>query len=74
MMGEIAGLFDRCLRLLMKVGDLVSMPGCLGFGTPTGIIIETNRGRPNRVQVYWFREAEASWEPKKWLEVASASR
>jgi len=46
-----------------------------------GIVLRTkpdgiNRGTPRlaRVKVYWVEEAEASWEPIKWLEVISASR
>jgi hypothetical protein len=78
-MGELVGLFDHCSRLLMKVGDLVTMPGSIE--PITGIVLLADgtgvvRGtvRPNRVQVYWIEDGEASWEPKKWLEVISASR
>ena len=63
----------------MQVGDLVHMPGSIE--PATGIVLRTkpdgiNRGTPRlgRVQVYWIEDAEASWEPKKWLEVVSASR
>ena len=63
----------------MKVGDLVKMPGSIE--PITGIVLRADgtgvvRGtvRPNRVQVYWIEDGEASWEPKKWLEVISASR
>ena len=61
----------------MQVGDLVRMRG----GLPaTGIVLRTkpdgiNRGTPHiRVKVCWIEDAEVSWEPKKWLEVVSASR
>ena len=62
----------------MKVGDLVIMPGSIE--PVTGIILRMKsndwRGRPERtrVEVYWIEDAEASWEPKKWLEVISESR
>jgi hypothetical protein len=63
----------------MKVGDLVKMPGSIE--PITGIVLRTDdtgvvRGtvRPNRAQVYWLEDGEASWEPKKWLEVINASR
>jgi len=63
----------------VQVGDLVHMPGSIE--PATGIVLRTkpdgiNRGTPRlaRVQVYWIEDAEASWEPKKWLEVVSASR
>ena len=62
----------------MQVGDLVIMPGA--FEKATGIILRTkpdgiNRGTPRleRVKVYWIEDAEASWEPKKWLEVINAA-
>ena len=55
----------------MKVGDLVKMPGSIE--PITGIIIQTNWGRPNRVQVYWIEDGEASWEPMRWLEVINPS-
>ena len=69
----------------MKVGDLVTMPGSCyrdENGSPaTGIILRTkpdgiNRGTPRltRVRVYWIEDAEASWEPVKWLEVVSENR
>jgi len=61
----------------MKVGDLVKMIDT-AF---TGIIMQADgkgvvRGtvRPKRVKVFWIEDGEASWEPKKWLEVVSASR
>ena len=59
----------------MQVGDLVHMPGSIE--PATGIILRTKsdgdkHGR--RVQIYWIQDAEASWEPKKWLEVISESR
>ena len=60
----------------MKVGDLVTMPGTI-YST-TGIVL---RKKPDgekhglgRVEVYWIEDAEASWEPKKWLEVISEGR
>ena len=58
----------------MKVGDLVTMQVTVDYKNPTGIVIQTNWGRPNRVQVYWIEDEEASWEPKKWLEVISENR
>jgi hypothetical protein len=69
----------------MKVGDLVIMPGSCyrdkSDHPATGIILRTkpdgiNRGTPRlmRVKVYWVEDAEATWEPLKWLEVISESR
>ncbi len=67
----------------MKVGDLVTMPGCTLTGTEgdpevIGVVIRTkpdgiNRGTPSlpRVHIWWIQDAEASWEPAKWLEVIS---
>ena len=62
----------------MKVGDLVHMPGSIA--DTKGIVLETDpdikTGIPksfNRVKVYWMCEAEASWEPVKWLEVINPS-
>ncbi len=61
----------------MKVGDLVTMP--VTIYPATGIVLQEEpndwRGRPQRtrVKVYWIEDAEASWEPKKWLEVISAA-
>ena len=54
----------------VKVGDLVHMPGAIE--KITGIVLRTKPKVPlqiDRVQVYWIEDAEASWEPKKWLEV-----
>ena len=60
----------------MKVGDLVTMPGTI-YST-TGIVLrEKSDGEKHglaRVEVYWIEDAEASWEPKKWLEVISENR
>jgi len=56
----------------MQVGDLVTMPGSIE--PTTGIILRTSPNGPlqiGRVQVYWIKDAEASWEPKKWLAVIS---
>ena len=55
----------------MKVGDLVHMPGSIAT---TGIVLRTEPDgtldiKIDRVQIYWFEDAEASWEPVKWLEV-----
>ena len=67
----------------VKVGDLVKMPGSIpSFGSEAiGIVTNTtpdgiNRGTPHlhRIQIYWVRDNEYSWEPAKWLEVISASR
>jgi len=55
----------------MKVGDLVHMPGSIE--PVTGIVLRVPRdfgdGPAPRVEVYWIEDAEATWEPKKWLEV-----
>ena len=65
----------------MQVGDLVRMRG----GLPAlGIVLRQCNGevkgysgftgtRPTirRVEVCWIEDGEASWEPKKWLEVIS---
>jgi len=67
----------------VQVGDLVRMRG----GLPeSGIVLSTEcdakvhgfraigaTTRPliERVQVHWIRDAEATWEPVKWLEVIS---
>ena len=59
----------------MQVGDLVHMPGAIE--KITGIVLRTNRRghlQADRVQVYWVADAEASWEPIKWLAVINASR
>ena len=60
----------------MQVGDLVHMPGSIE--PTTGIILrkksDGEKHGLGRVQVYWIEDGEASWEPKKWLEVISASR
>jgi len=69
-------------RSRMKVGDLVIMPGSCyrdkSDNPATGIILKTKRDGINRdtsrfarVEVYWIADAEASWEPLKWLEVVS---
>ena len=54
----------------MKVGDLVTMPVILDYKIRPASSFE-KWGRPNRVQVYWIEDEEATWEPKKWLEVLS---
>ena len=60
----------------MKVGDLVHMPGSIE--PITGIVLrkksDGEKHGLGRVQVYWIEDAEASWEPKKWLEVISENR
>ena len=62
----------------MKVGDLVTMPGT--FQPARGIVLQVgesphrrNVSHHTRAKVYWIEDAEASWEPKKWLEVISAA-
>ena len=62
----------------MEVGDLVTMPGTI-YST-TGIVLQVgesphrrNVSHNTRAKVYWIEDAEASWEPKKWLEVISAA-
>jgi hypothetical protein len=63
-------------RSSMQVGDLVCMPGSID--EITGIVIQTEpkefKGRTSqvRVKIFWIQDAEASWEPVKWLEVISA--
>ena len=62
----------------MKVGDLVTFPNSVA-APQTGIVLQTEpndwRGRRQRtrVKVYWIEDAEASWEPVKWLEVINPS-
>ena len=63
----------------MKVGDLVIMPGSME--PITGIVLRVGQSTSHRAvshhtraKVYWIEDAEASWEPKKWLEVISESR
>ena len=59
----------------MQVGDLVHMPGAIE--KITGIVLRTKpRGhlQTDRVQVYWVEDAEASWEPIKWLAVINEAR
>ena len=62
----------------MKVGDLVTFPTSVA-APQTGIVLQTEpndwRGRTQRtrVKVYWIEDAEASWEPVKWLEVINPS-
>ena len=67
----------------MQVGDLVRLRG----GMPeSGIVLstecdakvhgfraigESTRPLIDRVHVYWIEDAEATWEPVKWLEVIS---
>jgi len=58
----------------MKVGDLVHMPGSIE--PTTGIVLRTQpKGhlQKDRVQVYWIEDAEASWEPTKWLAIINPS-
>ena len=58
----------------MKVGDLVHMPGAIE--KIMGIVLRTKpRGhlQKDRVEVYWIKDAEASWEPIKWLAVINGS-
>ena len=59
----------------MKVGDLVIMPGAID--PITGIVLRMKSDGEKhglaRVEVYWVKDVEASWEPKKWLEVVSAA-
>ena len=58
----------------MKVGDLVTMPGSIE--PTTGIVLRTKpRGhlQKDRVQIYWIEDAEASWEPTKWLAIINPS-
>ncbi len=60
----------------MKVGDLVIMPGSIE--PVTGIVLrkksDDEKHGLGRIEVYWVEDAEASWEPKKWLKVISESR
>tara|TARA_B100000900_G_scaffold391182_1_gene385565 strand:+ start:7119 stop:7313 length:195 start_codon:yes stop_codon:yes gene_type:complete len=62
----------------MKVGDLVKFPDS-DPTEATGIVLETESNNSvykddliERVRVYWFDDAELSWEPKKWLKVVSS--
>tara|TARA_S200002703_G_scaffold159976_1_gene175834 strand:+ start:2215 stop:2397 length:183 start_codon:yes stop_codon:yes gene_type:complete len=60
----------------VKVGDLVIMPGSIE--PATGIVLrkksDDEKHGLGRIEVYWVEDAEASWEPKKWLKVISESR
>ncbi len=59
----------------MQIGDLVRMRG----GLPaSGIVLRQCNGEgkgflrhTHRVEVFWIDDAEATWEPVKWLEVIS---
>ena len=62
----------------MKIGDLVRFPGSepqgQALGSTLGIIVGVDPQRRGlkdglRVNVWWFVDQEASWEPPKWLEV-----
>ncbi len=70
----------------MKVGDLVTFPNSVA-APQTGIVLreerpedartnrfhDTDNPRVKRVEVYWFEDAEVSWEPVKWMEVINPS-
>ena len=69
----------------MQVGDLVRMRGglpasgivlrqCNGEGKGFTPIAGADRPTIKRVEVFWIDDAEATWEPVKWLEVVSAGR
>ena len=64
----------------MQVGDLVRFPRGepqgQALGDTVGIILRIDPHRRGfkyptgeRIHVYWFEDGEASWEPRKWLEV-----
>lgn len=64
----------------MQVGDLVRFPGSepqgQALGSTLGIIVGLDPHRRGlkdglRVNVWWFVDQEASWEPPKWLEVVN---
>ena len=65
----------------MQVGDLVRFPGSepqgQALGDTVGIILRIDPHRRGsvatgeRIHVYWFEDGEASWEPRKWLEVVN---
>lgn len=65
----------------MQVGDLVRFPGSepqgQALGSTLGIIVgidphHRSEVKPSlRVNVWWFVDQEASWEPPKWLEVVN---
>ena len=58
----------------MKVGDLVRWEGAEVGDVPkpaTGIILQMML---LRVRVHWFVDAEASWEPKRWMKVINESK
>ena len=63
----------------MKVGDLVIFPnsiaepqtGIVLQALPDGDIFEGPLVSNSRIKIYWFEDAEVSWEPMKWLEVIS---
>jgi hypothetical protein len=65
----------------MTVGDLVIMPGSCyrddGMSHAIGVVLKAKPivagTKIPRVQVYWVDDAEASWEPREWLEVISES-
>lgn len=57
----------------MKVGDLVRWEGSeVGavMKPATGIVLQM---MPLRARVHWFVDAEASWEPKRWMKVINES-
>tara|TARA_R100001377_G_scaffold77476_1_gene54751 strand:+ start:474 stop:653 length:180 start_codon:yes stop_codon:yes gene_type:complete len=58
----------------VKVGDLVRWEGSEGGDVPkmpaTGIVLQM---MPLRARVHWFVDAEASWEPKRWMKVINES-
>ena len=65
----------------MQVGDLVRFPRGepqgQALGDTVGIILRIDPHRRlcghngERIHVYWFEDGEASWEPRKWLEVVN---
>ena len=73
----------------MKVGDLVTFPNSVSApqtgivlreegpeDAPRGFtprFHDTDNPRVKRVKVYWFEDAEVSWEPVKWMEILNPS-
>lgn len=59
---------------LMKIGDLVIMPGESQYlendEMSVGLIVESPMaGNPMRIGVMWNGETTIDWEPIKWLKV-----
>ena len=68
---HMPGSIEPTTGIVLREEDPEDAPRA--FSARTKRFHDTDNPRVKRVKVYWFEDAEVSWEPVKWMEILNPS-